>query len=91
MFIDEENNDKVDIDRTLFEYMINPPNISKWHTLPLDEQALHDVFGFMLVWLLMFEHFNNIVSVPVRLEKRSSWLKRIINAMMMMMMMMIIF
>ncbi|KAG2223860.1 hypothetical protein INT45_012733, partial [Circinella minor] len=57
---DEENNDKVYIDKALFEYMINPPNISKWYTLPLDEQALHDVFGFMLAWLLMFEHFNNI-------------------------------
>ncbi|KAI9263195.1 hypothetical protein BDA99DRAFT_559751 [Phascolomyces articulosus] len=57
---EEESNDKVYIDKSIFDYMINPPNISKWHTLPLDEQALHDVFGFLLVWLLMFEHFNNI-------------------------------
>ncbi|KAI9491003.1 hypothetical protein BDB00DRAFT_940644 [Zychaea mexicana] len=57
---DDDNQDKANIEKAIFEYMINPPDFSNWHSLPFDEQALHDVFGYMLVWLIMFDHFTNI-------------------------------
>ncbi|KAI8147972.1 hypothetical protein BJV82DRAFT_594115 [Fennellomyces sp. T-0311] len=57
---EDESETKATIEESIFENILNPPDISKWHSLPLDEQALHEVFGFMLYWLLMLEHFNNI-------------------------------
>ncbi|KAG0184295.1 hypothetical protein DFQ28_011431, partial [Apophysomyces sp. BC1034] len=38
----------------------NAPDVSSWHSMHFEEQALHDILGYLLSWLLMFGHCDDI-------------------------------
>lgn len=49
------------IEEPLFNLLISTPDISFWHSAPFGDLALNEVLGYMLSWLLLFEHFQDIV------------------------------
>ncbi|KAI8075925.1 uncharacterized protein B0P05DRAFT_579996 [Gilbertella persicaria] len=51
---------KVDIDEALLDVLLNPPDLSNWQLIGLEEQALHETLGYLLTWMLMFDHFTDI-------------------------------
>lgn len=51
-----------DIDKDVFDVLLNPPDLSSWQSTGLEEQALHEIFGYLLTWMLLFDHFTDIVS-----------------------------
>ncbi|KAI8341835.1 hypothetical protein BC941DRAFT_466733 [Chlamydoabsidia padenii] len=56
---DDEQETKY-IDNSLYQRLVNAPAISTWDITFIEEKELHEILGFMLSWLLMFEHFNDI-------------------------------
>ncbi|KAI8085215.1 uncharacterized protein BX664DRAFT_338835 [Halteromyces radiatus] len=45
----------------LFKRLItNEPILSMWDIATVEEKEFHEIFGYMLSWLLMFEHFDDI-------------------------------
>jgi hypothetical protein len=46
----------------VFGVLLNPPDMSNWQSAGLEEQALHEILGYLLTWMLMFDHFTDIVS-----------------------------
>ncbi|KAI7886425.1 hypothetical protein K492DRAFT_140487 [Lichtheimia hyalospora FSU 10163] len=57
---DEDDSSKAPIAPVLLHSILEPPNIARWHSAPFDDQPLHQVSGYLLSWLVMFEHFINI-------------------------------
>jgi hypothetical protein len=51
-----------DIDKDVFDVLLNPPDLSSWQSTSLEEQSLHEILGYLLTWMLMFDHFTDIVS-----------------------------
>lgn len=62
--IEEETH--ADIDKDIFDVLLNPPDLSFWQTAVLsaeeEEQVLHETLAYLLTWMLMFDHFTDIVS-----------------------------
>lgn len=58
----------VDIDKSIFDVLLNPPDLSNWQNSGLEEQALHEILGYLLSWMLMFDHFTDIVSISLGTE-----------------------
>ncbi|KAI7862837.1 hypothetical protein BDF14DRAFT_1735151 [Spinellus fusiger] len=48
------------INKNIMGYLATPPDVSNWHSTHFEEQPLHEIFGFLLSWLLMFDHFNDV-------------------------------
>ncbi|KAL0097906.1 hypothetical protein J3Q64DRAFT_1694309 [Phycomyces blakesleeanus] len=48
------------INRDIYKSLVGAPDMSTWHSANLKDQPLHEILGFLLSWLLMFDHFNEI-------------------------------
>ncbi|KAI7889142.1 uncharacterized protein EV154DRAFT_515547 [Mucor mucedo] len=55
-----EEETRADIDKDVFDVLLNPPDLSNWQSTGLEEQALHEILGYLLTWMLMFDHFTDI-------------------------------
>lgn len=64
IFILEEKTE-ADIEKDIFDVLLNPPDLSNWQSTGLEEQALHEILGYLLTWMLMFDHFTDIVSLKL--------------------------
>jgi hypothetical protein len=57
----------VDIGKDVLNVLLNPPDLSYWQSSGLhdeeEEQALHEILAYLLTWMLMFDHFTDIVSL----------------------------
>jgi hypothetical protein len=54
-----------DIDRAIFDVILNPPDLSGWQSIGIEEHTIHEVLGYLLTWMLMFDHFTDIVSIKI--------------------------
>ncbi|KAI8061201.1 hypothetical protein BDF21DRAFT_369504 [Thamnidium elegans] len=55
-----EEKTEADIENDIFSVLLNPPDLSNWQSTGLEEQALHEILGYLLTWMLMFDHFTDI-------------------------------
>ncbi|KAI9346637.1 hypothetical protein BD770DRAFT_475389 [Pilaira anomala] len=55
-----EEKTEADIEKDIFDVLLNPPDLSNWQSTGLEEQALHEILGYLLTWMLMFDHFTDI-------------------------------
>lgn len=58
--IEEETH--ADIDSAIFDVILNPPDLSGWQSVGIEEHTIHEALGYLLTWMLMFDHFTDIVS-----------------------------
>ncbi|CAO3592382.1 unnamed protein product [Absidia cylindrospora] len=56
----DDNETSQCIDQDLFKRLINEPTLSSWDVTSVDEKSLHEILGYLVSWLLMFEHFGDI-------------------------------
>ncbi|ORY91172.1 hypothetical protein BCR43DRAFT_446828 [Syncephalastrum racemosum] len=56
----EEEPTDASLEKNILQNISEVPNVSAWHTVSLDEMSLHDISGYMISWLLLFEHFSDI-------------------------------
>ncbi|KAI8878807.1 hypothetical protein K501DRAFT_227764 [Backusella circina FSU 941] len=58
----ETNEEQVNavIDETVLNRLLNPPDVSSWQNLGMEDQGLYETLGYLLSWMLMFDHFNDI-------------------------------
>ncbi|KAI9274250.1 hypothetical protein BY458DRAFT_555169 [Sporodiniella umbellata] len=54
---EEETHIKFDTD--LMAHIMSPPDLSEWQNVELDGQH-HEMFGYLLAWMLILDHFNDI-------------------------------
>lgn len=57
-----EEETHIEIDNNILSFILNPPDLSEWQVNELDGRH-YEVFGYLLVWMLMLDHFNDIVSL----------------------------
>jgi hypothetical protein len=63
---DIEEETHVDIDEDVLKVLLNPPNLSSWGLHDEEEeQTLHETLAYLLTWMLMFDHFTDIVSFDI--------------------------
>ncbi|KAI9028280.1 hypothetical protein CLU79DRAFT_832688 [Phycomyces nitens] len=48
------------INKDIYANLMDTPDMSTWHSANLKDQPLNEILGFLLSWLLMFDHFNEI-------------------------------
>ncbi|GAB5591582.1 hypothetical protein Unana1_06482 [Umbelopsis nana] len=56
----EDNPSLVKFNPKLLEQILNPPDLTGWIEGQVTDQALHDIFGYMLSWMLLYDHFEDI-------------------------------
>ncbi|KAI7906774.1 uncharacterized protein BX663DRAFT_534810 [Cokeromyces recurvatus] len=56
----EEEKGDVDIDQEVMNALLNPPDLTHWQSVIDDSSLLHDTLGYLLAWMLMFDHFIDI-------------------------------
>ncbi|KAG1420549.1 hypothetical protein G6F59_007162 [Rhizopus arrhizus] len=54
-----EEETHIEIDNNILSFILNPPDLSEWQVNELDGRH-YEVFGYLLVWMLMLDHFNDI-------------------------------
>ncbi|CEP18758.1 hypothetical protein [Parasitella parasitica] len=64
-----EEKTQTDIDATVFDVILNPPDLSEWQSVGIEEHNAHEALGYLLTWMLMFDHFTDIVSVTFKLKQ----------------------
>ncbi|KAI8329266.1 hypothetical protein EDC96DRAFT_452486 [Choanephora cucurbitarum] len=55
---EEETN--IEIEPTILNVLLSPPNLSSWQLDGLEESTTHETLCYLLTWMLMFDHFTNI-------------------------------
>ncbi|KAI8382988.1 hypothetical protein BD560DRAFT_385726 [Blakeslea trispora] len=55
-----EEETKTEIEETILSVILSPPDLSSWQLDGLEESATHETLGYLLTWMLMFDHFTNI-------------------------------
>ena len=78
-FFLEEQVDAV-IDETVLSRLLNPPDLSSWQMVGSEEQGVHETLGYLLSWMLMFDHFNDIVSKNKTRETHYIFILMILSA-----------
>ncbi|KAL7316263.1 hypothetical protein PS15m_005384 [Mucor circinelloides] len=48
------------IDDAIFDVILNPPDLSSWQSVGIEEHTVHEALGYLLTWMLMFDHFTDI-------------------------------
>lgn len=54
-----EEETHIEFDDNLMTFILNPPDLSDWYANELEGQH-HEIFGYLLAWMLMLDHFNDI-------------------------------
>ncbi|CAO3634154.1 unnamed protein product [Cunninghamella blakesleeana] len=57
---DEDKPTKYNIHDYLFNQVTQLPDLITWDITTVDEKRLHEILGYMISWLLMFDHFHDI-------------------------------
>ncbi|KAI8637415.1 hypothetical protein BD408DRAFT_424529 [Parasitella parasitica] len=55
-----EEETHVEIDDAVFDTILSPPDLSGWQSVGIEGNATHEELGYLLTWMLMFDHFTDI-------------------------------
>jgi hypothetical protein len=60
---------QAEIDNNILSIILNPPDASEWQAEEMDEHH-HEIFGYLLAWMAMLDHFKDIVSLLTSFKKQ---------------------
>lgn len=60
---------QAEIDSNILSIILSPPDVSEWQAEEMDEHH-HEIFGYLLAWMAMLDHFKDIVSVLTSSKKQ---------------------
>lgn len=68
-FLCAEEEVQAAIDNNILSIILSPPDASEWQAEEMDEHH-HEIFGYLLAWMVMLDHFKDIVSVLTSFRKQ---------------------